>query len=400
MNLTSGAARALNGAAQAMHDAVVERTVTLARLESPTGDTQRLKALAHELTHGYARCGGRTTLLPGPHGDHLLVEFPAEDMSLPHLLVVGHYDTVWPAGTLDTWPVTIQDDRLHGPGVLDMKAALALLQCAFGLLEQLGCPAAQPVRVVLVSDEEIGSPHGRAAVEQHLRGAAAVIGLEPPHPDGRVKTARRGSTRLRLTVTGREAHAGLDAAQGISAVDELVDQLIKLRTLIHTRGTAVNAGRIEGGTRANVIAGRAHAELGLRFTTPEAQRTTMDVFRKLRPMRAQATLRTEVLSDRPAWPEQPSNWLIHHVRAIAASLGQDIVGAPAGGAGDTNLPGSLGFPTLDGLGANGAGPHARHEHILLSALAPRLALLTTLLATALPAPDGRSRTYDPNGPWR
>ncbi|WP_411104226.1 M20/M25/M40 family metallo-hydrolase [Streptomyces sp. cmx-4-9] len=400
MNLTSRAARALNGAAEATRDAVVERTMTLARLESPTGDTQRLTALARELVDGYAQCTGHTTLLPGPRGDHLVVDFPAEDMSLPHLLLVGHYDTVWPAGTLDTWPVAIRGDRLHGPGVLDMKAALALVQGAFGLLEQLGCPPAQPVRLVLVSDEEIGSPDGRAAVAQHLPGAAAVIGLEPPHPDGRVKTARRGSTRLRLTVTGREAHAGLDAAQGVSAVDELVDQLIRLRTLIRTRGTAVNTGRIEGGTRANVIAGRAHAEIGLRFTTPEAQRTTMGIFGALKPMRAQARLDTEVLSDRPAWPEQSSNWLIHHVQAVAAALGQDIAGAPAGGAGDTNLPGSLGLPTLDGLGATGAGPHARHEHILLTALAPRLALLTALLATALPTPDRRARGNLLNGPWR
>ncbi len=189
---------------------------------------------------------------------------------------------------------------------------------------------------------------------------------------------------MRLTVTGREAHAGLDAAAGVSAVDELVDQLVAVRGLACHPGTELNTGRISGGTRANVIAGRAEAELGLRFATPEAQRRTLDHLAHLTALRPGARVRTEVLSSRPAWPERTGNPLLRHVRSLAAVLGQQVDGAPAGGAGDTNLAGARGLPTLDGLGAVGAGPHARHEHIRVDQLAPRIALLAALLAVPLP----------------
>ncbi len=353
-------------------------------MESPTGDAPRLDALAEELASGFRATGAQVRREPGPAGDHLVLTWPGEDESLPHLLVVGHHDTVWPVGTLADWPVTEQDGLLSGPGVLDMKAGLALLEGAFALLADLGQRPHRPVRLVVVADEEIGSPDGRRLVERQLPGAAAVLGLEPPHPDGRLKTARRGSTRVLLTVTGREAHAGNNAADGISAVDELVDQLVAVRGVACQPGTELNTGRISGGTRANVIAGRAEAELGLRFATPEAQRRTLDHLAHLTALRPGARVRAEVLSSRPAWPERSGNPLLRHVRSLAAALGQQVDGAPAGGAGDTNLAGARGLPTLDGLGAVGAGPHARHEHIRVDQLAPRIALLAALLAVPLP----------------
>jgi glutamate carboxypeptidase len=212
-----------------------------------------------------------------------------------------------------------------------------------------------------------------------------VLGLEPGHPDGRLKTARRGSTRVLLSVTGHESHAGNDANEGVSAVDELVDQLVAVRgDLAGQPGCELNTGRITGGTRANVVAGLAEAELGLRFSTAEAQRRTLDALAHLTAMRPGARVRTEVLSNRPAWPERTGNPLLRHVRSLAAALGQHLDGAPAGGAGDTNLAGARGLPTLDGLGGVGGGPHARHEHIRVDQLGPRIALLATLLAVPLP----------------
>ena len=379
-----GLPQALSSRARTLAGAVRRRCADLARMESPSGDAPRLDALAAELAAGFRATGAAVHREPGPAGDHLVLEWPGEDESLPHLLVVGHHDTVWPVGTLADWPVTEQDGLLSGPGVLDMKAGLALLEGAFALLADLGRRPHRPVRLVVVSDEEIGSPDGKRLVERQLPGAGAVLGLEPPHPDGRLKTARRGSTRVRLTVTGREAHAGLDAAAGVSAVDELVDQLVAVRGLACHPGTELNTGRISGGTRANVIAGRAEAELGLRFATPEAQRRTLDHLAHLTALRPGARVRTEVLSSRPAWPERTGNPLLRHVRSLAAVLGQQVDGAPAGGAGDTNLAGARGLPTLDGLGAVGAGPHARHEHIRVDQLAPRIALLAALLAVPLP----------------
>ncbi|MFJ3221262.1 M20/M25/M40 family metallo-hydrolase [Kitasatospora sp. NPDC086801] len=379
-----GLPRALSTRARTLAGAVRRRCTDLARIESPSGDAPRLDALAEELSAGFRATGATARREPGPAGDHLVLEWEGQDETLPHLLIVGHHDTVWPVGTLADWPVTEQDGLLSGPGVVDMKGGLAILEGAFALLADLGQRPHRAVRLVVVSDEEVGSPDGRRLVERQLRGAAAVLGLEPPHPDGRLKTARRGSTRVRLTVTGREAHAGNDAQDGVSAVDELVDQLVVVRGLAGQPGTELNAGRISGGSRANVIAGRAEAELGLRFSTVEAQRRTLDNLARLTALRPGARVRTEVLSSRPAWPERTGNPLLRHVRSLAAVLGQQLDGGPAGGAGDTNLPGSRGLPTLDGFGAVGAGAHARHEHIRLDQLAPRIALLAALLAVPLP----------------
>ncbi|MGW6912484.1 M20 family metallopeptidase [Kitasatospora sp. NPDC054939] len=385
-----GVPRALSARARTLAGAVRRRCADLARMESPSGDAPRLDALAEELAAGFRATGATARREAGPAGDHLVLQWDGHDERLPHLLVVGHHDTVWPAGTLADWPVTEQDGTLSGPGVVDMKGGLAVLEGAFALLADLGQRPHRTVRLVVVSDEEVGSPDGRRLVERQLRGAAAVLGLEPPHPDGRLKTARRGSTRVRLTVTGREAHAGNDAAEGVSAVDELVDQLVAVRGLAGHPGTELNAGRISGGTRANVIAGRAEAELGLRFATADAQRRTLDGLARLTALRPGARVRTEVLSSRPAWQERSANPLLRHVRGLAAVLGQQLDGAPAGGAGDTNLPGSRGLPTLDGFGAVGAGAHARHEHIRIDQLAPRIALLAALLA--VPLPSLRDRT--------
>ncbi|MFC5662136.1 M20/M25/M40 family metallo-hydrolase [Kitasatospora misakiensis] len=385
-----GLPQALTTRARTLAGAVRRRCADLARIESPSGDAPRLDALAEELASGFRATGATVHREPGPAGDHLVLQWEGRDESLPHLLVVGHHDTVWPAGILTDWPVTEQDGTLSGPGVVDMKGGLAILEGAFALLADLGQRPHRTVRLVVVSDEEVGSPDGRRLVERQLRGAAAVLGLEPPHPDGRLKTARRGSTRVRLTVTGREAHAGNDAADGVSAVDELVDQLVAVRGLVSLPGTELNAGRISGGSRANVIAGRAEAELGLRFATTEAQRRTLDNLARLTAQRPGARVRTEVLSSRPAWPERSANPLLRHVRSLAAVLGQQLDGGPAGGAGDTNLPGSRGLPTLDGFGAVGAGAHARHEHIRIDQLAPRIALLAALLAVPLPRLRDRS----------
>ncbi|MFJ6134867.1 M20 family metallopeptidase [Kitasatospora sp. NPDC092286] len=385
-----GLPQAISSRARTLAGAVRRRCADLARIESPSGDAPRLDALAEELSAGFRSTGATARRESGPAGDHLVLQWDGQDESLPHLLVVGHHDTVWPAGILADWPVTEQDGVLSGPGVVDMKGGLAILEGAFALLADLGQRPHRTVRLVVVSDEEVGSPDGKRLVERQLRGAAAVLGLEPPHPDGRLKTARRGSTRVRLTVTGREAHAGNDAADGVSAVDELVDQLVAVRGLVCQPGTELNAGRISGGTRANVIAGRAEAELGLRFATMEAQRRTLDNLARLTAQRPGAKVRTEVLSSRPAWPERSGNPLLRHVRSLAAVLGQQLDGAPAGGAGDTNLPGSRGLPTLDGFGAVGAGAHARHEHIRIDQLAPRIALLTALLAVPLPRLRDRS----------
>jgi glutamate carboxypeptidase len=383
--------------------AAVDRLADLVRLESPSGDVARLGALRDVLAERLAELGGAIELVPGEAGDHVRAAFPAggpagvagaggagggEEGGAGggHILVVGHYDTVWEAGWLASHPFTVRDLVATGPGVLDMKGAIVALEFAFELLRDSGRALAQPVQVVLVADEEVSSPHGRTAVMDAAAGAAAVVGLEPPHPDGGLKTGRRGVARVRLEVHGREAHAGLAVARGVSAIDELLDQLVRLRdALPRAADLGWNIGRVSGGTRANVIAGRAAAEIGLRFATASTERAAFSAVRGLTPVREGARVSAEILSSRPAWPAAPGNPLAEHVIGLAAGLGERFGARPAGGAGDTNFTGAAGLPTVDGLGARGRGAHSPAESVRLDSILRRAELLAALFATPLPS---------------
>ncbi|WP_329234387.1 M20/M25/M40 family metallo-hydrolase [Actinoallomurus sp. NBC_01490] len=343
--------------------------------ESPSGDAEALARCADLIEAGQREAGGRVSRDDG----HLVTDFGPADG--PHLLLVGHYDTVWPVGRLATMPYTDDGTTIAGPGTLDMKSGLVAVEMAMRALAEAGAAPARRVRLVTVADEEVGSPSGRAVVERHLDGAVAVLGLESPHPDGALKSARRGSTRVLLSVRGREAHAALDPGKGISAIDELLDQVAAARAAVPDDGTTLfNVGRIEGGSRANVVAGSASAEIGLRFASAEAERRVLDALTAAEPRRPGAVVRATVLSSRPTWPEREENPLLESVARIGAALGQRITGRPAAGAGDTNLPGSLGLPTLDGFGPRGRGAHAEDESIEVPALAERAALLAAIIA--------------------
>jgi len=351
-----------------------------AMAESPSGDLDALAECAELVAAGHAATGGRVRRVPSPYGEHLVTAWGPDRPG--HLLIVGHYDTVWPVGRLAAMPYTDDGTLITGPGVFDMKGGLVALEMALRALDAAGVRAPAPVRAVVVADEEIGSPSGGAVLEAELAGAAGVIGLESPHPDGACKSARRGSTRVALRTRGREAHAALDPGRGVSAVDELLDQLARVRAAVPGDGTTLcNIGRIAGGRRANVVAGEAEAEIGLRFTSAAAESRMRAALDGLTPVRSGASVEAEILTSRPTWPEDPANPLLAHLRKVGAALGQDVRGRPAAGAGDTNLPGARGVPTLDGLGPRGRGAHAADERILVESLGERAVLLAGLLAS-------------------
>ncbi|MDN3355331.1 M20/M25/M40 family metallo-hydrolase [Actinomadura sp. DC4] len=357
-----------------------ERLREYALAESPSGDAPALDRCAELIAAGQREAGGRVSRTDG----HLVTAFGPEEG--PHLLLVGHYDTVWPVGRLATMPYTDDGTTIAGPGTLDMKSGLVAVEMALRALAAAGAAPVRQVRLVTVRDEEVGSPSGRTVIEEHLDGAVAVLGLESPHPDGALKTARRGSTRILLTVQGREAHAALDPDRGISAIDELLDQVAAVRVIVPDDGeTLFNVGRIEGGSRANVIAGSASAEIGLRFTSAAAEHRVLDALTGATPFRAGAVVAAKVLSSRPTWPERADDPLLATVARIGADLGQQITGRPAAGAGDTNLPGSRGLPTLDGFGPRGRGAHAAEESFHLAALPARAALLAAIMVDDLSA---------------
>jgi glutamate carboxypeptidase len=353
-----------------------------ASAESPSGDTEALAACADLIAAGHQEVGGRVERVPGPAGDHLVTTWGPSDG--PHLLLIGHYDTVWPVGRLATMPYVDDGERIAGPGVFDMKGGLVVIEAALRTLARLGLSPVRQVRLVVVADEEVGSPDSRKLIERHADGAVAALGFESPHPRGVLKTGRRGSSRIRIQVTGREAHAAIDPGKGVSAIDELLDQLVAMRKVIPNDGTTLaNIGKVQGGTRSNVVAGEAYAEIGLRFTDPVVERDVLGRLLALEPERDGAKVEVTLLSNRPAWAAPDPNPLLDHVIATGAKLGQQLSGRTAPGAGDTNLTGSLGVPTLDGFGPLGRGAHAADESIIVASLVDRIALVAALLLEPL-----------------
>ncbi|WIM98702.1 M20/M25/M40 family metallo-hydrolase [Actinoplanes oblitus] len=344
--------------------------------ESPTGDPRALAALAEMLESDAAAAGFGTAREPHPTGDHLVWTLPARGVPGAPLLFLTHYDTVWPVGTLAGMPWTVDGDVIRGPGVYDTKAGIAALLAAVAAAE-----APHPeIRVIVVADEEIGSPTATGLVTAEGRRASAVLGMEPPHPGGDLKTGRRGSTRARIEVTGVEAHAALDPDAGANAIDELVDQLLRVREIGAGRPVLVNTGTIAGGGRTNVVAGRAHADLGLRFADPADERAVLGELAALRPVRSSATVTLRLLSHRPTWqPGAGGDELLARIGSVAAGIGQTLAGRPADGAADTNTTGALGRPTVDGLAPRGGGAHARTEWVSAAGVAERTALLTALI---------------------
>jgi len=362
---------------------MIERLREYVGHETPTGDTQALNAFADRLLTRYGELGGTARRVPMPTGDHVVADFPgrgprAQDAPL---LFLAHHDTVWPVGQLrDTMPWREEDGIVHGPGVFDMKGGLVVLEAA---LEQVAGRDHRPVRIIVVADEEIGSPSARELVTAESTGVYAVFGLEPPHPSGKLKTARRGSTRVRIEVTGREAHAALDPSRGVSAIDELIDQLILVRALVSRYDDVLcNVGTITGGGRTNVVPGSAAADIGFRFADPATEREVLEVVTGLEPVRPDARLEVRVMSSRPAWqPSAATAELLEQVIAAGRSVGQQVGGAVASGAADTNLTGWLGLPTLDGLGPVGKGAHAVHEQVVAASLAERATLLAAIITS-------------------
>ncbi|TDD70979.1 M20 family peptidase [Jiangella aurantiaca] len=375
----------MNGTAPDL-DTMLGRLESYVRHETPTGDAARLDAFGEVLLARHRELGAAVRREPSPVGDHLVIEHPgrgAKARAAP-VLFLGHHDTVWPVGQLDgPMPWRVADGVAHGPGAYDMKGGLVVMETALELARDTGGAGHPPVRVVVVADEEVGSPTASALVADAARNAVAALGFESPHPDGSLKSGRRGSTRLRLAVEGVEAHAALDPGAGASAVDELVDQLMLVRSIVrHAPGDVLcNVGTLAGGGRTNVVPAAAHADIGLRFADAESERVVLDGLTSLRPIRSGATVTTQVLSRRPTWaPGEATAELLDTVRRAAASVGQRVDGAPAAGGADTNTTGSLGVPTLDGFGPRGAGAHAVHEQVVVASLAERARLVAAVLA--------------------
>jgi glutamate carboxypeptidase len=356
-----------------------ETVETLVRLESPSTDKVAVDRCGAELAARLAALGARVTRLDQQdRGDHVRAEFPGSGQPV---LLLGHFDTVWPVGQLERMPLTEEDGRLHGPGIFDMKAGIAVAMLAVRALRQATTAAAPPVVMLWTTDEEVGSRTSRSAIEEEARRSQAVLVLEPSLPGGAAKTSRKGCGDFELTVHGVAAHAGIDPGKGANAVHELAHQIVAIESLQNLeRGLSVNVTVVGGGERTNVIPDRARASIDVRVPTIQEADRVERALRALIPRLSGTRLELHGAVNRP--PLERSAHvarLYEQARLVAQSLGRELGEGGTGGGSDGNFTAALGVPTLDGLGPEGDGAHAVHEHVLLADLPWRAAFLAALL---------------------
>jgi glutamate carboxypeptidase len=358
-------------------DGIVEAIRELVEIESPSDSKPNVDRIAAFLAPRFEALGGTARFhRSNDFGDSLQIDFAGRERIKP-VLLLGHYDTVYPLGTLASMPCQIKDGRLHGPGVLDMKSGIALMLHAIAALKEWHGELPRPVTVFLVSDEEVGSYSSRKITEALAEKSAGVLVLEPAAGlRGAVKTARKGVGEYRIQVTGVAAHAGLDPGKGHSAILELARQIAavwKFNDL--RRGLSVNPGVIHGGTRTNVIAARASVDIDVRIRSAKQAAGIDRKIRSLKPFDKHC--KVEVTGGVNRLPMERNAGVIalyKKAQTIARQVGWKLEEAAVGGGSDGNFTAGLGIPTLDGMGGVGEGAHAVHEFIVISEL-PRRALL-------------------------
>jgi glutamate carboxypeptidase len=347
--------------------------------ESPSSDARLLAATADLLAdRGAALLGSAPTRADAAGTPVLSWELPAVRSSSPPVVVLAHLDTVWPAGTLQRWPFRVEDDRATGPGVFDMKAGL--VQALFALSALLSADVDRPpVQLLVTSDEEVGSPAGRAVIESRARGAAAALVVEASD-EGRLKVARKGVSNYDLHVGGRAAHAGLEPEKGVNALVAAAGLVLELQRLAAPElGTTITPTTAVAGTTRNTVPATAVVTVDVRAASMAEQRRVDDALHGLRPTGG-ATLTVAGGINRPPLEEQQSAALLAAAQAAAERCGlPPLRTARVGGGSDGNLTAAIGVPTLDGLGAVGAGAHAEGEYALVSSMPERAALLAVLI---------------------
>lgn len=368
-------------------DEIVSTIRELVEIESPSDNKAAVDRVAEAVAHKFSQLGGKVEVRVHPArevGNHLQVDFPGKSAAKP-VLLLGHYDTVYPLGTLATMPCRAVGNKLTGPGVLDMKSGIALMLHALAALQAWHGGLPRPVTVLLVSDEEVGSDSSRTITESLAKKAAAVLVLEPSYGfQGAVKTARKGVGGYLVKVTGKASHAGLDFQKGVNAILELARQIEKVSSFTDLKkGLTVNVGIVSGGSRTNVVPAEAAAQVDVRIARIKDAAGIDKKMRSLRPFHRKCKIEITGGINRPPMERTAGVAALYaQASAVARELGWKLGEAAVGGGSDGNFTAGLGIPTLDGLGGVGDGAHATHEHILISELPRRAALIAGLIELA------------------
>jgi glutamate carboxypeptidase len=358
----------------------------LVEQESPTRDAAATSAVIATLKTRLDAIGVATQLHETEHGTHLAgrLTFGQASPREP-VLLLGHVDTVWPLATLTNRPFRVENGRAFGPGIFDMKSGVEVMVAALEAMRALELQPQREIRIFLSCDEESGSITSRELITSEAAGCAAVFVLEPSLPGGKVKSARKGIANYEMIARGISAHAGLDPEKGVSAISELAHQILALHALNdRENGISVNVGVISGGTLSNVVASEACAEVDVRFRTMAQGQDVARRIESMQPVQTGARIEIRGGINRPPLERTSAVVaLLDRARSIASPLGFELGEGPSGGASDGNFTAAQGIPTLDGLGVEGDGAHAAHEHIIVADLPRRAALLTALLTTSL-----------------
>jgi len=361
---------------------LIERLRTLVEIESPTSEKASVDH-AQSVFAGWAEAAGGKVIRHKHRefGDSIEVRFGRAARGERPTLLLGHLDTVWALGTLERMPFEVTRDRISGPGVLDMKAGVLMALTAIEALREMQL-LRRPVTMLIHGEEEVGSPASRKLTETIAQRCGAVYVLEPAQGAvGAYKTARKAVGMYRLSVEGVAAHSGVDFEKGHSAVVELARQIEVVQSLTDlTKGITVNPGVIGGGTQSNVIAAKAWVEIDVRIARKRDLERMDRALRSLRPFDKACKLTMSGGMNRPPMERSKGTVeLFRRAQRLAAELGIALEEAATGGASDGNFTAALGIPTLDGMGAVGAGAHAPHEHLERRHLVPRTALLAAML---------------------
>jgi glutamate carboxypeptidase len=356
---------------------LVAHLETLVNAESPSDDLALLQACARVVgSLGAELLGEGPEEVTVDGRSHLLWRFGGQTS----VVLIGHYDTVWPAGTLSRWPFQVDDSgRATGPGAFDMKAGIVQMFHAVAALDQR-----EGVSILLTADEEIGSPTSRLLIEQTAAGARAALVLEPS-ASGALKVARKGTSMYRVVITGRAAHAGLEPEKGVNATVELAHQALAVARLGRPEiGTTVTPTVASSGTTTNTVPASAFLDVDVRASSAAEQERVDSALRELQPCLPGASLRVEGGINRPPLDRASSADLYELARGVADRLGLlPLAGVAVGGGSDGNFTAGVGVPTLDGLGAEGDGAHAEGEYALVGAMPARAALLAGVVAEIL-----------------
>lgn len=350
-------------------------------LESPSDNKTAVDLLGACLKEAFESIGAKVTRFPNTaRGDNFRADLAGRSACKP-VLLLGHFDTVWPLGTLAGMPFRVEANRVFGPGVLDMKTGIVMMIFAVLALREAGREH-RPIIVLLDTDEEVGSETGRPIIEATARECEAVLVLEPAQTlAGRLKTSRKGVGDFTIRVRGRASHAGVDFEKGHSAILELARQLLEVAKFTNIkRGITVNPGVIRGGTRTNVVAAEAVAEVDIRVARAADAKELEQKFAALKAVDPGCSIEVTGGLNRPPMERTAGTIRLFGIaRKQALALGFVLNEASTGGGSDGNFTSALGIPTLDGLGAVGEGAHAASESIVLEELPRRTALLASLI---------------------